>query len=371
MKYFAILLLTAMLFLSLVSCSEKSTTQALPQCAKPSFSLTGGVYTEVDTFTISCVTPEARIHYTIDETEPDENSSIFHDELTFTQTRVFKAKAFKDGYEPSETAIVRYILNKTSFDFATIPAGTFTMGRTKGDGQSDELPTHQVTLSSFKISKSEITQYNWLSITGASLSQDTGWQKLPAYNMNWYGAIKFCNLRSIADTLTPVYTIMGKTNPDEWGPVPTYFNPDWDAVICNWDANGYRLPTEAEWEYAARGAVNTPDYLFAGSDSLEEVGVYTENSGGTVDSVGSKAPNVLGINDMSGNVWEWCWDIRDSLYYATSPVNNPKGPNTGIQRVLRGGCFDSEKINCRVAERNYSVPYYKSDVIGIRLVRKN
>lgn len=246
------------------------------------------------------------------------------------------------------------------------------MGRTTGSGDSDELPTHTVTLNSFYIGKYEVTQAEYSQYM-PSPNWDYGLgDNYPAYYVSWYAILKYCNLRSMAEGLTPCYTISGSTNPDNWGEVPTSRNSTWDAAICNWNANGYRLPTEAEWEYAARAATNNPDYLYSGSDDISTVAWYWSNSGSSTHPVGTKAPNGIGTYDMSGNVWEWCWDWYSSSYYSSSPQNDPRGPESGSKRVLRGGSwYDFAATTlCRVANRNNYNPcssYYSRS--GFRLCR--
>jgi formylglycine-generating enzyme required for sulfatase activity len=236
-----------------------------------------------------------------------------------------------------------------------VPGGTFTMGKTKGSGYNHELPTHSVTLNSFYIGKYEVTQGEYKAIVGYNPASGYGvGNNYPVYNVNWYDAIKYCNLRSMNEGLTPVYSISGSTNPANWGSVPSSSNITWNAAVCNWNGNGYRLPTEAEWEYAARGATNSPDYLFSGSDNIDNVAWYDDNSDSEVHLVGCKDANRLGLYDMSGNVWEWCWDWYDASYYSSSPSNNPRGPANGLYRVLRGGCWYHGLSNCRVACRNDS-----------------
>ncbi len=254
-----------------------------------------------------------------------------------------------------------------------VPGGTFTMGRTTGSGDLDELPTHTVTLNSFYIGKYEVTQveysqymqprYNWTNNYGLG-------DNYPAYYVSWYAILKYCNLRSMAEGLTPCYTISGSTNPADWGEVPTSSNSAWDDVTCNWSANGYRLPTEAEWEYAARGATNNPDYLYSGSDDINTVAWYGSNSGSTTHIIGTKAPNCIGTYDMSGNVWEWCWDWYSISYYSSSPQHNPRGPEHGRSRLLRGSSWYGNAALCRVASRFYDPPHEGSySNVGFRLCR--
>ena len=255
-----------------------------------------------------------------------------------------------------------------------VEGGTFTMGDTRGEGFSDELPTHSVTLNSFYIGKYEVTQAEYAQYMqpSSSWSSDDGLgANYPAYYVSWYAILKYCNLRSMAEGLTPVYSISGSTDPAIWGNVPTSSNnATWDAAICNWNANGYRLPTEAEWEYAARGATNTPDYLYSGSDDINTVAWYDgNNSPYGSKPFGTKAPNGLGLYDMSGNVWEWCWDWYGSSYYSSSPSSNPTGPASGSNRVLRGGGWGNGAYYCRVALRYYNAPYSSYYNIGFRLCR--
>jgi len=257
--------------------------------------------------------------------------------------------------------------------FVLVPGGTFTMGRTTGSGYSDELPTHSVTLNSFYLGTYEVTQAEYAQFMqpGSSWTSNYGLgDNYPAYYVSWYAILKYCNLRSMAEGLTPVYSISGSTNPANWGSVPTSNNSTWNAAICNWNANGYRLPTEAEWEYAARGATNTPDYLYSGSDDINAVAWYSgNNSPNGSKPVGTKAPNGLGLYDMSGNVYEWCWDWYGSSYYSSSPGSNPTGPASGSSRVLRGGFWSIRADYCRVALRNNSSPLISYYSIGFRLCR--
>jgi len=243
-----------------------------------------------------------------------------------------------------------------------VPGGNFFMGDTIDDGvgHPSQLPVHSVTLSPFFIGKYEVTQaeysqymqpvYCWFSSYGLG-------DNYPAYYVSWYAILKYCNLRSLAEGLNPCYTIGGSTDPANWGELPTHSNnATWDAAICNWNANGYRLPTEAEWEYAARGATNNPDYLYSGSDDIDAVAWYDDNNSPSGSKpVGTKAPNELGLYDMSGNVWEWCWDWYSS--YGSSSQNNPTGPASGSSRLFRGGHWYYGATYCRVAFRSHYYPY--------------
>jgi len=254
-------------------------------------------------------------------------------------------------------------------NFVYVPAGTFTMGDTRGGGLSDELPTHSVSLNSFYMDMYPVTQAEYVAIIGSNPATGPGvGDDYPVYLANWYSAIKYCNLRSMAEELSPCYTISGYTDPANWGEIPDFYNDVWDAVICNWNANGYRLPTEAEWEYAARGASNNPDYLYSGSNDINAVAWYAgNNTPNSTDPVGTKAPNALGIYDMSGNVIEWCWDWFGN--YSSSPQNNPSGTTSGSYRVSRGGCWFDIASDCRVAYRLSYNPSLINGFVGFRVCR--
>ncbi len=263
--------------------------------------------------------------------------------------------------------------NVPNSDMILIPSGSFQMGNTLGGGESDELPVHNVQLDAFFIGEYEVSQQEWVSIMGNNPASVYGVGDFyPIYNINWYAILKYCNLCSLNDNLTPVYSINGTTDPSSWGSVPTSSNSTWDAVTCNWNANGYRLPTEAEWEYAARGAQNTPDYIYAGSNSIGEVAWYTGNSGNLTHPAGDDLNPVMyseggAVYNLSGNIWEWCWDWYGA--YSSEQQDNPTGPINGSGRIHRGGAFWSDSGNCRLTKRYGGSPYETYTNIGFRLAR--
>ena len=246
----------------------------------------------------------------------------------------------------------------------------------------------EVTLSSFWISKYEVTQEEFVSVmTGntngieANPSRFTSnpaagevQERRPVEQVSWYDAIVYCNLLSMREGLTPCYTIKGSTDPAAWGTFSSSNYADWDGVTCNFDADGYRLPTEAEWEYAARGGQTgitdgSWDNTYSGSNTLDDVAWYRDNSDRKTHEVGKKQANALGLYDMSGNVWEWCWDWYGSSSGYPSGTEDPAGPDAGSNRVVRGGdwyCFASY---CTVSRRSFNDPYGRGSGSGFRLVR--
>ena len=259
-------------------------------------------------------------------------------------------------------------------EMVLIPAGTFTMGspETEPNRQGDETQ-HSVTLSGFYMGKYQVTQAQYQAVMGSGEDRTTEYygkgDNYPIYNVNWYDTIVFCNKLSIKEGLNPVYSIDGSTNPADWGIVPTSFDAPnrtkWDAAVIDKSRNGYRLPTEAEWEYACRAgtttAYNTGDMI------SDNTGWYNANSRSKTHEVGLKPANAWGLYDMHGNVREWCWDWYD--YYSSSPSSNPIGPNTGSGRVGRGGYWYDNGQSLRSAARVDFSLIVRNSTVGIRLVR--
>jgi len=259
------------------------------------------------------------------------------------------------------------IVQEAESSMVAVTGGTFQMGSISGPS-----PVHSVTISSFYIGKYEVTQTEWVATMGTNPSYFTGDLNRPVEQVSWYDIMVYCNKRSIAESLTPCYTINSSTNPSDWGTVPTSTNTTWNAVICNWSANGYRLPTEAEWEFAARGGNSSNGYTYSGSNTIGDVAWYYDNSqvGGiyTTHAVGTKAPNELGIYDMSGNVCEWNWDWYAS--YGSSAQTNPTGATNGTDRMLRGCSFYyTDDEGCSVTDRSICEPYGIIYDFGFRLAR--
>ncbi len=214
-----------------------------------------------------------------------------------------------------------------------VSGGTFTMGATSeqgSDADSDEKPAHSVTLSGYYIGKYEVTQELWKAVMGSNPSSFKG-DNLPVENVSW---------NDVQEFLRKLNAMTGKR---------------------------YRLPTEAEWEFAARGGNSSRGYKYSGSNSIGSVAWYYGNSGNRTHAVGTKSPNELGIYDMSGNVYEWCQDWYSSSYYGSSPRTNPKGPNSGSYRVVRGGCWYYNSRICRVSFRDGYTPVVRNSYLGFRL----
>lgn len=223
---------------------------------------------------------------------------------------------------------VEFNVNGVTFKMIRVEGGTFTMGATPeqgGEPRSDEKPAHDVTLSTFYICQTEVTQELWQAVMGSNPSPYSG-TNLPVSNISWDNCQEF---------ISNLNQITGKT---------------------------FRLPTEAEWEYAARGGNKSQGYKYAGSNNVDEVAWYSSN---TTHTVATKMPNELGLYDMSGNVWEWCQDFYSSLYYTISPSTNPAGPTFGSKHVGRGGGVGFTATGCRVAYRDSNGPDADD---GMRLV---
>jgi formylglycine-generating enzyme required for sulfatase activity len=273
--------------------------------------------------------------------------------------------------------------------FSFIPAGAFTMGRTSGDTDSDAPPV-TVTVSAFFIGRYEVTKALWDEVR--TWGRANGYTDLregsrkasnhPVSTVSWFDVVKWCNARSQKDGLNPVYTVSGAV-----------MKTGTQAPTANWSVNGYRLPTEAEWEKAARGGLSgkrfpwgsdtishaEANYLATGAYGYDLSGVagvvhsyHPSYTGGQpyTSPVGSFAANGYGLYDMAGNVWEWCWDWYEGSTYVSGAID-PRGPASGTLRVRRGGSWYNLAINCRAALRRNDIPGYADNGFGLRLVRSS
>jgi len=224
-------------------------------------------------------------------------------------------------------------VNGVEFKMIYVEGGTFMMGATIEQGNEvyeDEMPIHKVSLSDYYIGETVVTQELWKAVMGNNPSRFKGDGNLPVERVSWYDAQEFV------------------------------------AKLSRLTGRAFRLPTEAEWEYSARGGKKSRGYKYSGSDNIDEVAWYDDNSGGETHPVKGKKANELGLYDMSGNVWEWCNDWFGD--YSGEAQNNPQGPNTGSSRVNRGGSWYGDAKYCRVSLRNIFTPSDRSNRLGFRVV---
>ena len=234
-----------------------------------------------------------------------------------------------------------------------VDGGVFRMG--SAARESNEKNVHKVTMHrEYYVGKYPVTfdEYDEFCIDSGKDRRpaDQGWGRgqRPVVNVNWYSALLFCNWLSARERRSPCYS--GKAV----------------HVRCDFAANGYRLPTEAQWEYAARGGRRSKGYRYSGSNKAANVGWYWDNSGGMTHTVGEKKPNELGIHDMSGNVWEWCWDWHN--HYPLSAQTDPIGPASGSRHVLRGGSWYNSAAFLGSTYREASNPMTRYYANGFRVV---
>ena len=249
-----------------------------------------------------------------------------------------------------------------------VKKGSYMMGCDDNNAEKDNLFVHRVNLDTFLMSKFPVTQLQWDYVMGLEIPsfmlvdyhRGLG-PDYPMYYVSWNMAVKFCNKLSKMQGKDSVYSYSKDDNGD-------------DITVADITKHGYRLPTEAEWEYAARGGHKTSDdekssilYSGAKGDDIKSVAWYEDNSLSSTHKVGGKSPNELGIYDMSGNVWEWCQDWYAEDYYSNSPIDNPPGSVSGSDRVLRGGSWSYDAPSCRVSGRNSDDPVIRYGDGGFRL----
>ena len=251
------------------------------------------------------------------------------------------SKSRKSSAATYTPEVKTYYANGVAFQMVEVRGGTFTMGATSeqgSDAKSDEKPAHKVTLSDYYIGKTEVTQALWKAVMGKTVSQiasENNWDK--------YG---------VGDNY-PMYYI-------SWNDCKTFI-----SKLNALTGKNFRMPTEAEREYAARGGSKSRGYKYSGSNRLGDVAWYDDNSGGKTHEVGTNSPNELGLYDMSGNVWEWCSDWYGA--YSSASQTNPKGPDSGANRVRRGGCWDGDARGCRCSSRDNIGPDARGTSLGLRL----
>lgn len=255
----------------------------------------------------------------------------------------------KDAIKIEEQQTVEKI-NKIEFKMIPISGGTFNMG----NADTRIVP---VMLSPYLISNILITQGLYQQVVGNNPSKIKGLLN-PVESVSWYDAIVFCNKLSKLHKLKPCYSIGTNTDFNEI----ERNSQLWMRLSCDMKADGYRLPTEAEWEFAASGGGKC---LYAGSDDIEQVAWYGENSGIKTHPVGQKMPNRFGLYDMSGNVEEWCNDWYAD--YKQIPQNNPVGSMMGTHKIKRGGSWLHDAEQCVISARNFSLPQSRGATLGFRI----
>ena len=268
---------------------------------------------------------EAQTHYV------SNNQTRKQTATTQKKQSTNSSKSRKSSAATYTPEVKTYYANGVAFQMVEVRGGTFTMGATSeqgSDAESDEKPAHNVTLRDYYIGKTEVTQALWEAVMGNNPSWFKG-ENQPVEMISWNDCKEF---------ISKLNSLTGKR---------------------------FRMPTEAEWEYAARGGSKSRGYKYSGSNTLDDVAWYWDNSGRKTHPVGTKSPNELGLYDMSGNVYEWCSDWDGD--YSSAEQTNPKGPDSGAYRVYRGGSWYCDAKLCRCSGRHDYGPDYRGSYLGLRL----
>ncbi len=317
------------------------------------------------------------IEYAISKFKDGTGLSSYQSSTTFnglnvrTAYYVYARSKSNDNYNEGTASVSDDIITLL-IEMVSISSGTFSMGSPNGEtGRENDETQHQVTLSGFKMSKYQVTQEQYQVVMGSNPSYFTTAKgkapaegeidgKRPVEYVTWYDAVEFCNKISVLEGLQEVYTISGRT-PASGYPITNA------TVTADFNKNGYRLPTEAQWEYACRAGTTTAYNTVGGGASISDnTGWYTNNSEGKTHQVGLKPANAWGLYDMHGNVYEWCWDWFGN--YSTNAQPDPTGVNNGTFRVIRGGSFAEQAKYLRSAYRSDLEPENYDQDLGIRLV---
>ena len=396
------LALSAALVFGMISCSSEadnnaaligilnsskgnSGTPVKETVATPAFSVASGAVNSGTKVTITCGTEGAKIYYTTDGTKPTAESAEYTTAISVTAAVTLKAIAVKSGMNDSAVASVSYTISS-----GNIPKGFVKVKGTTITGNESWTPSSEVfvrgsfggrriTIPDMYVCDHEVTRGEFKELMGTDPSKISAYDKdgneltgdavlnNPVNCVSWYDAIAYCNKLSLKENLTPCYSVSGVTDWENFHYVliPTSSNSTWDALTYDKEADGYRLPTEAEWEWLARGGEN---YTFAGSYNLDDVAWYKTNTNDTgTREVKTKQSNGYGLYDMSGNVSEWCYDWHGTVYSSTSDT----GVSFGSCRVLRGDSWYDGGFNCQVSSRNYGDPYKRYANCGFRVVRSS
>jgi formylglycine-generating enzyme required for sulfatase activity len=254
--------------------------------------------------------------------------------ITSLQKQIQQPQISLNAHQQANTAERTFTVKGVAFKMIYVEGGSFMMGAPDYDSEAAEIekPAHRVSLDGYYIAETQVTQELWYEVMGDNPSDFKGNAQRPVDSVSWNDCQEFIN------------------------------------KLNQHTGQKFSLPTEAQWEYAARGGKKSKGYKYAGGNDLSRVAYYNGNSNSETHPVRQKLPNELGLYDMTGNVWEWCRDWYDDDYYASSPQHNPEGPTSGSLRVLRGGSWISDSRGCRLFCRRHCAPDGRSRSHGLRLV---